>query len=203
MYVARILYPVRVLGPGERIGIWFAGCEHHCPGCSNPELWKQQPCYETDLSSVMKLIRLITDQNKTDGITITGGDPFYQPGALRELLGELKEITEDILVYTGYSFSEIRDTHEDILRNISVLIDGEYIEAENHGSLLRGSDNQHIIILDEGIRPVYEQYLATQKSSIQNFSASDGSIISVGIHRPKYEEQLLEFSKEKGLEVIS
>lgn len=42
MYIARILYPVKVLGPGERIGIWMDGCEHGCIGCSNPELWDIQ-----------------------------------------------------------------------------------------------------------------------------------------------------------------
>ena len=107
MNVARILFPINVLGPGDRIGIWFAGCEHHCPGCSNPELWEQKPRYQTDLSSVMQLIRLISAQSTVDGITITGGDPFYQPDALRELLPELRKIVKDILVYTGYSYGNL------------------------------------------------------------------------------------------------
>ena len=202
MYIARVLYPVKVLGPGDRIGIWFAGCNHQCPGCSNRELWEQSPRYQTDLASVMKLIRLITDRYKVDGFTITGGDPFFQPDALREILIALKNINPDILVYTGLTFNEIKDTYGDILKNISVLIDGKYVEAENHGSLLRGSDNQRILILDEAKRSLYDRYLATQTSRIQNFSTNDG-IISVGIHRPEYEERLLEISKEKGLEVIS
>ena len=42
IYVARILYPVKVLGPGNRVGIWLAGCDHKCLGCSNPELWEQK-----------------------------------------------------------------------------------------------------------------------------------------------------------------
>lgn len=42
MYIARILYPVEVLGPGKRIGIWFCGCPRRCEGCSNPELWEFQ-----------------------------------------------------------------------------------------------------------------------------------------------------------------
>ncbi|QUA54666.1 4Fe-4S single cluster domain-containing protein [Aristaeella lactis] len=202
MYIARILYPVKVLGPGDRIVIWFAGCEHQCPGCSNPELWDQNERYHTDLNSVMNLINLIVDQHKVDGFTITGGDPFYQPNALKELLYELAKISSDILVYTGYSYNKIKDIYSDILGDIAVLIDGKYIEAENHGSLLRGSDNQDILILNENVRPIYENYLSTHTSSIQNFSTTDG-IISVGIHHPRYEEQLLEISKRKGLEVKS
>ncbi len=148
----------------------------------------------------MKMIRLISDQHRVSGVTITGGDPFFQPDALRELLGELRKIVRDILVYTGYSYDLLKEQYPDILCSISVLIDGRYIEAQNHGSLLRGSDNQNILILDKTVRHVYEEYLAKQTSFIQNFATKDG-IISVGIHRPKYEEQLLEISKVKGLEV--
>ena len=46
MNVARILYPVKVLGPGKRIGIWLCGCDRECFGCSNPELWEPKPEYE-------------------------------------------------------------------------------------------------------------------------------------------------------------
>ena len=202
MYIARILYPVRVLGPGDRIGIWFAGCPHHCAGCSNPELWEQRAQWRTESRSVMKLIRMISDQKPVDGITITGGDPLFQPDALKELLQELKLITRDILVYTGYDYEEIRNNHEDVLNDIAVLIDGKYIEEENHGSLLRGSDNQNILILNKEFQSLYETYLQEATSSIQNFSTGDG-IISVGIHRPDYEKHLDEIRKEKGLEVVN
>ena len=26
-------------GPGLRVVLWVAGCEHHCKGCHNPEAW--------------------------------------------------------------------------------------------------------------------------------------------------------------------
>lgn len=202
MYIARILYPVKVLGPGDRIGIWFCGCEHHCPGCSNPELWDQNEKYRTDLDTVMRLVHLISERNQVDGITLTGGDPFFQPEALRLLLKELLKINKDVLVYTGYEYEEIKDVYADILEDIAVLIDGRYIEAENHGSMLRGSDNQEIIVLNDGVRDLYAEYLRRNESMIQNFSTGDG-IISVGIHQPEYEDQLLKISKEKGLEVKS
>ena len=199
MYIARILYPVRVLGPGERIGIWFAGCPRRCPGCSNPELWEQPEKWKTDARTVMRMVRAITDRRQADGFTLTGGDPFDQPEALRELLPELNGISRDILVYTGYEYEEIRDAHADILRQIAVLIDGKYIEAENRGSLLRGSDNQKILVLNPDYRERYGRYLREEKSRIQNFSTGDG-IISVGIHRPGYEGELDSISRAKGLE---
>ena len=196
MYISRILYPVEVLGPGRRIGIWMDGCIHHCPGCSNPELWEQQACYHTDADTVLRLVRMVAAEHEVDGFTITGGDPFFQPDALRELLPRLREIAPDILVYTGYLMEELP---EDILSQITVLIDGKYVEARNHGEMLRGSDNQRILILEEAYRDLYESYQREFHGRIQNFSTRDG-IISVGIHLPGYERQLKQSAILKGLE---
>ena len=195
MFVSRILYPVQVLGPGNRIGIWMAGCVHHCLGCSNPELWDQEKKYETDANTVLELISLIAEKSKVDGFTITGGDPFYQPNALRELIPQLSCISKDILVYTGYKYEELPT---DIVNQVAVIIDGKYIQSKNRGELLRGSTNQRIFI-----RPAYEQlyseYMLHAENRIQNFSTSDG-IISVGIHFPGYENSLKKAAISKGLE---
>ena len=182
MYIARILYPVKVLGPGNRIGIWFCGCPRRCFGCSNPELWEFQPRYKISLATVMSLIEKIAQAHRVDGFTITGGDPFFQPDALSNLLEQIKKISDDILVYTGYMKDELPAP---LLKNIAVLIDAPYIEIRNNNCRLRGSDNQTIYILNENYRAVYEDYLSTTENQIQNFTAKDG-IISVGIHRPDF-----------------
>lgn len=182
MYIARILYPVEVLGPGKRIGIWFSGCSHKCKGCSNPELWQQQEKYKISIDDVLSLIHQISDANPVDGFTITGGDPMEQSGELMLLLDRLKSISDDILVYTG---CEIEGLKENKLRNISVLIDGKYIEDLNDNSLLRGSSNQRIHILEEKQRVKYETYLNTESNKIQNFTTNDG-VVSVGIHKPNF-----------------
>ena len=201
MYIARILYPVHVLGPGNRIGIWFCGCEHGCPGCSNPELWQTQMRYHTTLQTVLQLIGQICRTRPVDGFTLTGGDPFMQPQALRQLLPALREFSRDILVYTGYEYAQLTETCPDILQNIGVLIDGKYIESRNTGLPLRGSDNQNILILDPQLEDIYQNYLATAKNEIENFTAVDG-VISVGIHKPGYDSQVDTLLKGKGLETI-
>jgi anaerobic ribonucleoside-triphosphate reductase activating protein len=182
MYIARILYPVEVLGPGKRIGIWFCGCSHGCKGCSNPELWQKQEKYKINIDSVLKLIHQISDTNPVDGFTITGGDPMEQSEELQHLLKMLKSISEDILVYTGF---EIEELTENQLENISVLIDGKYVEELNDNSLLRGSSNQRIHILDKKHQSIYETYLNSETNKIQNFTTSDG-VVSVGIHKPDF-----------------
>ena len=201
MYVARILYPVNVLGPGKRIGIWFNGCSHHCPGCSNPELWDQQERYHTTLETLLKLISRVCETQKVDGFTLTGGDPFAQPGALKRLLPELSKVTNDILVYTGFEYDELLHTYPELVSQIGVLIDGKYIQERNTGAILRGSDNQKIIILNNQLADRYQNYLETAQNEIQNFTALDG-VISVGIHRPGYENQVDTLLRGKGLENI-
>ncbi len=201
MYVARILYPVNVLGPGKRIGIWFNGCDHHCAGCSNPELWEPQERYKTTLKTLMQLIEHLCKTQLVDGFTLTGGDPFTQADALKQLLPELAKFSKDILVYTGFDYDEVLHKYPEIVSQIGVLIDGKYIQERNNGAILRGSDNQRIIILDNRLAYKYNKYLTTAHNEIQNFTAHDG-VISVGIHRPGYEDQVDAMLRGKGLENI-
>ena len=182
MYVARVLYPIEVLGPGKRVGIWFCGCPRRCKGCSNPELWDFQERYKTTPETIFEMVKAVSKEHTIDGFTITGGDPFYQADNLVELLDLLKEISDDIIVYTGYNREEIKP---DDLKNISVLIDGEYIEELNDNSLLIGSSNQKVHILDGTKADKYKTYLNTESNKVQNFFTTDG-IVSVGIHRPDF-----------------
>lgn len=197
MYIARILYPVEVLGPGKRIGIWFAGCHHHCKGCSNPELWEQPEKYHASVDTVMALVNSIAEQHQVDGFTLTGGDPMEQDDELLPLLERLSAISKDILVYTGFLFNEIRD--KDALKFVSVLIDGPYQEDRNHGQKLVGSDNQTIYYLNPTVEEKYRNYLANGISEIQNFTSVDG-VVSVGIHRVGYEKELDKSVRKRGLE---
>lgn len=189
MNVARILYPVNVLGPGRRIGVWLAGCDRACPGCSNPELWERRQEYEISVRRLLALIEGVAEKHPVDGFTITGGEPMNQAEELSALMEELRVISGDILVYTGGLLEEIRargDVHEErVLAQAAVLIDGSYVETLNDGSLLRGSSNQRIHILNAAYEPLYREYLRTAANQIQNFSTTDG-VVSVGIHRKTF-----------------
>lgn len=199
MYVARLLYPVKVLGPGSRIGIWFNGCTHFCKGCSNPELWEFQDKYQVSIENVIKLIERITENHKVDGFTITGGDPFEQADDLERLVDYLVTITKDIIVYSGYKIDYLNDKHPSILEKIAVLIDGEYIQEKNENCFMKGSVNQNIIVLNQYYKDIYNKYLMNGENEIQNFTTTDG-VISVGIHRRGYEQELSDLMEKMGLE---
>lgn len=188
MNVARILYPVNVLGPGKRIGIWLCGCNRECIGCSNPELWEPKPEYELSVKNVIKLILLISEENPVDGFVVSGGEPFNQVKELIELVWQLRSVSKDIIVYTGYTREELENSvpaSESVIEGIAVLIDGEYILELNDNSVLRGSRNQNIHVIDDSFSKLYENYLMNNHNQIQNFTTTNG-IVSVGIHKPEF-----------------
>lgn len=189
MNLARILYPVQVLGPGNRIGLWLCGCNRACKGCSNPELWVQRKELEINVQDVVSLIQKINESHKVDGFTISGGEPFLQSDELLLLLTYLTPISTDILIYTGYRLEELRELNSKsingILDSAAVIIDGAYIEDLNNDSVLCGSSNQQIHIMNPDYEDRYRQYLANTQNQIQNFTTVDG-VVSVGIHRKTF-----------------
>jgi anaerobic ribonucleoside-triphosphate reductase activating protein len=207
MNIARILFPVKVLGPGSRVGIWVCGCPRRCHGCSNPELLQQKQEYEIAVSELKDLIGSIATNQKVEGFTITGGEPMAQPEELAELITYLTTISTDVLVYSGYKYEELSQQGskfiDEILRSVAVLIDGQYIEELNTNVILRGSGNQSIVILNDEYKAYYENYLETSYNQIQNFTTSDG-VVSVGIHRRDFAREIrvrindIEGSKNNG-----
>lgn len=108
---------------------------------------------------------------------------------LAVLLSKLSAISDDLLIYSGYKLEELRKrtdlATEQILQTASVLIDGAYIEELNDNSILRGSSNQRVHVLNEEYRELYLRYLTETHNQIQNFTSTDG-VISVGIHHPSF-----------------
>ena len=184
MLVARILYPVVALGPGKRIGIWVCGCHRRCEHCANPELQAFDPARTISVEMLTAVLLDFIKKYPVDGITITGGEPFEQAEELASLLRGIVDDVPDILVFSGYTHAQLKarqDSATDgLLKIINVLIDGEYIDSQNNGSVLRGSDNQQIHFLQEIHRDQYAAYL-TEGRKFQNFETEEG-IIAVGLH---------------------
>ena len=107
MYVKRVCYPIRVLGPGQRLGIWLAGCNKRCLGCMSPELQTTKGSKNIPVKEMEKMFRAIGGQ--IDGVTISGGEPFLQAKELYKLVDYIKRnITDDIIVFSGYKIEELK-----------------------------------------------------------------------------------------------
>lgn len=183
-------FPVKTLGPGNRIGLWTVGCPHGCYRCCNPELWERNIDKDISTESLLRMIQRINTEFRVDGVTISGGDPFEQAQELEKLVhGIHLSITDDILIYTGYSLTQLKNMEntavDKVLETIAVLIDGKYIHNANDNEPLRGSWNQQIHILNPAFRSKYDAYL-TQPRQVQNvFYQKD--LLTIGI--PMKEEE--------------
>lgn len=178
MYVSFIAYPVMVLGPGKRIGIWTMGCNRRCYNCASPFLWEKDEKYNISIENLMIQIESYLEKEQVDGITISGGEPFLQD-ELVELLSYLKyKGIQDILVYTGNTLEELKlnPKYNEALKYIDVLVDGEYVDYLNDKKNLRGSSNQCVYIFNNSLKEKYEIYLKEERKFQQNITFNNKKI---------------------------
>lgn len=156
-------------GEGLRVVLWVAGCEHHCPGCHNPQTWspeRGEPFTEWEYGDLMEKV----NKPYISGITFSGGDPLHPVwrNAIGRIAKAVKSIEgKDIWLYTGYSLSfedgkpvladEVigkRLTLDDVpwLGEVDILVDGRFEEETRKSDLMasndpywRGSSNQKVI----------------------------------------------------------
>ena len=139
-------------GEGIRTVIWTQGCNHHCKGCHNPETWSFDSGYLVDVDSVIKEIDSLIGQ---DGITLSGGDPFYQVDACTLIAKHCKDKKLNVWCYTGFLYEDlIKDTKMlELLKYIDVLVDGPFVLNKRSLDLyFKGSSNQRIIDVPNSLK---------------------------------------------------
>jgi len=134
-------------GDGLRVVLWVSGCSHCCACCHNPETWDPAAGLLFDEAAKQEIIDQLS-QSYISGLTISGGDPLHAVNRLdvRELISEIKERFphKTIWLYTGELWENIYQ--ETMLRNVDVLVDGEFDESTKDVKLLwKGSANQRVI----------------------------------------------------------
>ena len=136
-------------GVGLRYSIYFSGCSHACPGCHNEYSWNPNNGTELTYEILNEIANEINQNELLDGITISGGDPLFNPKDMLKVLKFLKEKTKkNIWMYTGYTLEEIKkdDLRKKCLKYVDVLVDGRFIkELYDPNIKFRGSSNQRII----------------------------------------------------------
>jgi anaerobic ribonucleoside-triphosphate reductase activating protein len=144
-------------GEGVRVSLFVSGCTHHCKGCFNEETWDFNFGKLFTNETEAEIIEALS-HDFVNGLSILGGEPFEKQNQ-RILLPFLKKINnlfsqKNIWCYTGYTFekdllhnSRARcECTDEMLNNIDVLVDGEFVEELKDISLpFCGSTNQRII----------------------------------------------------------
>lgn len=145
MKLAGIVKDSIVDGVGIRDVIFIQGCPHKCVGCQNPQTWAFDGGEEYRFSDIYD--ELVDSPNN---ITISGGEPFFNPQKLADLITYL-DMTMDkktIWIYTGYKFEDLPQWVLSYLQyfNVEVIVDGAFEEGKKDPTLrFRGSSNQRLI----------------------------------------------------------
>lgn len=133
-------------GSGIRTVIWFQGCLHNCKGCQNPETHDLNGGIIFDVDEIKKKLKKLKYQN---GITLSGGDPFFQPEAAFEIAKFAKCIGLNIWAYTGFTYEALLNGDKkrlELLKLVDVLVDGKFImDKKSLNCKFRGSTNQRLI----------------------------------------------------------
>lgn len=125
--------------------LWTQGCSHNCEGCHNKETHSFTGGFLKDLEELKEEISNVKDH---DGITLSGGDPFFQIEACLEIAKHSKSLGLNVWAYTGFKYENLINNPKtlEFLKYIDVLIDGPFILSEKSLSLkFKGSKNQRII----------------------------------------------------------
>lgn len=147
-------------GPGLRYAVFVQGCTHGCPGCHNPG---SQPACGGEVRRIDELMAEIAANKLTQGVTVSGGEPFEQAAASAEIARHAHDLGLNVWTYTGYRYEDLTALTEDaaasprlaavdpagaaaLLNATDVLVDGPFVQALHSYQLTwRGSSNQRLI----------------------------------------------------------
>ena len=136
-------------GPGLRFVCFVQGCPHLCPGCHNPG--SHDPCGGT-VMTVNEIASQMLSNPLTDGLTLSGGEPFDQEVGCLALAKIAHAHGLNVWCYTGYTLDFLMENgteeQKTLLAEVDVLVDGPFVLTERSMDLRwRGSRNQRVIML--------------------------------------------------------
>lgn len=159
-------------GPGIRLVLWVSGCNNFCKNCHNPESWDKN-FGESFTNETLKTLVKTLGKDYYDGLTITGGDPFFIDSreTIRDLVKLVKQTYPEktIWIWSGHKIEDLipefftngnTDSLEyELLSYIDVLVDGKFDTFQREIDLkdpqssdilkYRGSSNQRIININK------------------------------------------------------
>lgn len=169
-----------VNGPGLRSAIWVQGCPIRCEGCFNPALWDAEGGREVGIDP---LVQMILDVEGTDGITLSGGEPFFQADPLADLSESVHSCGLSVLTFSGYPYDVLirsgNRSWQRLIQQTDLLVSGPYRGGRQPGSSIQDSSGKEIHDLTGRIdrgnwspdnEPLLAEYVIT----------SDGTVTATG-----------------------
>ncbi len=169
-----------VNGPGRRAVVWVQGCLRECPGCFNQESWSFEI---NQLISVDSLAEKILSNPNNQGVTFSGGEPFWQAPALAILAHKLKAAGLNVMSFSGFTLEQLQSEYapagsQELLEELDILIDGPYIQslAVNSPDFPVSSSNQRVHIFN----PALKDQITWASDQIEIHIFKDGSRLVTG-----------------------
>lgn len=169
-----------VNGPGSRAVVWLQGCSRECPGCFNPSSWSFAI---NQLISVEQLAQKILSNPQNQGVTFSGGEPFWQAPELTELAKKVKAAGLNVMSFTGFTLEQLQAPYapaksQELLEQLDILIDGPFVKslAINAPDSLVSSKNQRVHIFN----PALQNHMTWASDQTEIHVLQDGSRIITG-----------------------
>jgi len=169
-----------VNGPGCRAVVWVQGCTRACSGCFNPASWSFEI---NQLISINTLAEQIASNPRNQGVTFSGGEPFWQAPGLANLARQLKAKGFNIMSFTGFTVEQLRakgapEGAQELLDQLDILIDGPYVEslAIHSPTSPVSSSNQRVHILN----PEFESAISWASDQMEIHILKDGTRLVTG-----------------------
>ncbi len=177
--VHTILHGSKANGPGIRSVIWLQGCTLNCPGCFNPQTHAAEGGELISTDTLTRRLKAMPPE--TEGITISGGEPFEQAEALAEFLTRFRrQENGSVIVFSGFTKEKIETTpqYRACISLIDVLICGPYNQnAQTDHLHYLASANQELWFVSDR----YNQADLTGLPTHEVFILSDGSVTVSGL----------------------
>lgn len=130
-------------GPGQRFTIWSQGCALACRGCFNPET---HGLAGGAIRTVGELVdAVLAEVPGIEGVTLTGGEPLEQPGAVAAFCAALRARADlGVIVLTGFTRAEVEADpgRAGAVAAVDLVVAGRYNRRRRLAAGLRGSANK-------------------------------------------------------------
>jgi len=149
MKIAGLVQESIVDGPGFRYVVFTQGCRICCEGCHNPDTWDPDGGTEVPIDDIIKEM---LSNPLTDGLTLSGGEPFEQAADCAGLAAVAREKGLNVWTFTGNTFEELLEQAagdmavKKLLSLTDVLVDGRFIlKQRTLSQKWCGSKNQRVL----------------------------------------------------------
>jgi anaerobic ribonucleoside-triphosphate reductase activating protein len=121
----------QVNGPGCRAVLWVQGCLRECPGCFNRASWSFE---RNQIVAVDEVVERILADPENEGVTFSGGEPFWQAPALAMVAQRVKAAGLNVMSFSGFTLGELQGPvappgAQHLLEQLDILVDGPYVES--------------------------------------------------------------------------